>query len=139
MVVTYDENYLGDPARMFVQLYLDGVWKDDTDFTGARAVLGPEMSHMLIGAQNDIGNTYNLIPGYYDEIAIYDGLLSPERILAHYLAWQPQTCEDLISRGYASAADFNEDCKINFADFAEFAVNWMLCNDPEDENCLPNW
>ncbi|MFA5293614.1 MAG: LamG-like jellyroll fold domain-containing protein [Phycisphaerae bacterium] len=138
LVVTYDANYLGDPDAMFVKVYMDGEWKDDTNFTAARSILGPELSHMLIGAQNDMGNTYNLIPAYYDEIAIYDGLLSADRIAAHYAAWQPQTCEDLVERGYASPMDFNEDCKVNFADFAEFAVNWMKCNDPE-LSCPPNW
>ena len=139
LVVTYDEQYLGDPDGMFVKVYIDGEWKDDTNFTAARSILGPEMSHLLIGAMNNYGYTYNAFAGYIDEFAIYDGLLSPERILAHYVAWQPQSCEDLVERGYASPMDFNEDCKVNFADFAEFAINWMMCNDPEDLNCTPNW
>jgi hypothetical protein len=32
-------------------------------------------------------------------------------------------------------ADINEDCKIDFADFALMAAAWMDCTTPEDENC----
>ncbi|MFH1372074.1 MAG: hypothetical protein ABII09_12430 [Planctomycetota bacterium] len=31
--------------------------------------------------------------------------------------------------------DVNEDCYVNFADFAEMAANWLECNDVSNPNC----
>jgi hypothetical protein len=31
--------------------------------------------------------------------------------------------------------DINEDCYVNFADFAEMAENWLKCNDVSNSNC----
>ncbi len=31
--------------------------------------------------------------------------------------------------------DVNEDCYVNFADFAEMAANWLKCNDVSNSNC----
>jgi len=31
--------------------------------------------------------------------------------------------------------DINEDCYVNFADFAEMAANWLKCNDESNSNC----
>jgi hypothetical protein len=138
MVVTYDEND-SDPCKMYVQLYLDGAKKGDNTFTGTEARLGPELSHILIGGENDMGNTYNIIPGYFDEFAIYAGILDPNRVMAHYSAWQLKNCRDAVDRGYGTAIDINKDCKINFDDFVSFALSWRQCNDPCDASCVPNW
>jgi hypothetical protein len=143
LVVTYDEKYKGEP-NMYAQLYLDGKFKKGTTFTGTKAKLGVELSHILVGAENDIGNTYNHFAGYIDEFAIYKGILDPNRILIHYSAWQPKNCADIRERGPLPAyaiADKNGDCVINFYDYALFALDWLLCNDPasSDPACIPNW
>jgi len=31
--------------------------------------------------------------------------------------------------------DFNQDCYVNLEDFAQFAADWMRCNDPQNPNC----
>lgn len=144
MVVTYDEEYGGSPNTMYAQLYLDGKFKDDTTFTGTKAKLGVELSHILVGAENNIGGPYNQFAGYIDEFAIYKGILDPNRILIHYSAWQPKNCADIRERGPLPAyaiADKNGDCVINFYDYAQFALDWLLCNDPasSDPDCIPNW
>ncbi len=138
LVVTYDEEYGGDPCSMRAQVYLDGVERGNNTFTGARAKLGPELSHILIGAENDIGNTYNLIPGYFDEFAIYEGILDPNRVMAHYSAWQPKNCEDLLNRNPAVAGDMDRNCKVNFKDFALLALDWATYADPNDPNTWNN-
>ena len=35
--------------------------------------------------------------------------------------------------------DFDEDCVIDLDDLAELLSQWLKCNDPEDQNCIPNW
>jgi hypothetical protein len=97
------------------------------------------MSHILLGARGDMGYTFNQWAGYFDEFAIYNGILSADRVLAHYAAWQPKTCQEVIDRGYDSIADLNGDCKVNFLDFAELALNWAKCNDPLNSKCTKNW
>lgn len=144
LVVTYDEEYLGEPNTMYVELYVDGYKKSQEVFHDPNAKLGPELTHLMVGAENDIGYTYNPLFRHADEFAIYEGILPPDRILAHYAAWQPKTCAELIERGPTySVVDMNEDCKINLYDFALFASQWANCNNPPDfgveSNCLPNW
>ena len=41
---------------------------------------------------------------------------------------------------YILAGDMNRDCKVDFADFANFASNWLIdCNlDPQNPACLPD-
>ncbi len=48
---------------------------------------------------------------------------------------EPQDCQDLIDAGYKLSADLYPDCKIDIKDFAELAVKWLLCNDPEVSGC----
>jgi hypothetical protein len=44
---------------------------------------------------------------------------------------EPDNCE---------GADFEPvDGIVDLLDFSDFAVQWLLCNDPEDPNCTPNW
>ena len=45
------------------------------------------------------------------------------------------TCADIIARGGDMDMDLNEDCYIDFADFAMLALNWTQCNDPQNGNC----
>lgn len=136
LVVTYNEQ---SSTSMEAKLYIDGGLKYTGTYTGSTARLGPELSHLLIGANNNIGYTWSPFAGYVDEFAIYSGVLSSSRVLAHFAAWQPKTCAEMGERGATIAADFNKDCKVNFADFAELALNWMKCNKPVTTGCAANW
>jgi len=42
----------------------------------------------------------------------------------------PDDCEQVWALGMGLAMDFNRDCVVNLVDFAEFAVEWLACNDP---------
>ena len=99
----------------------------------ARPKLGPEFDHVCIGGANDLGYTWNNYAGYMDEFAIYEGVLSADRIGIHYGAG---LCA--MSKG-----DITGDCKVNLSDFAIVASNWLLCNDPSlfgsDPACSASW
>ena len=44
---------------------------------------------------------------------------------------EPENCE---------GADFEPtDGVVDLFDFSDFAMQWLLCNDPEDPNCIRNW
>jgi hypothetical protein len=47
------------------------------------------------------------------------------------------TCDDLIAMGDEYLfMDFNQDCYVNLEDFAQFAQDWLKCNDPANANCI---
>lgn len=35
--------------------------------------------------------------------------------------------------------DFEPDGDVDFADFGDFGLRWLECNDPENPDCTPNW
>ncbi|MDD5063981.1 MAG: glycoside hydrolase family 30 beta sandwich domain-containing protein [Phycisphaerae bacterium] len=47
---------------------------------------------------------------------------------------------DCAEEENCEGADFTPtDGNVNFFDFARFAEQWLLCNDPEDAGCMENW
>lgn len=47
-------------------------------------------------------------------------------------------CADAIAAGHVLFGDSNADCRVDMADFAAFAENWLACNDPlsDDPGCV---
>lgn len=136
VVLIYDESYGGDDNQMQIQLYVDGEFQASTVVGDAEwpAQLGPEFDHVCIGGANDLGYTYSNYTGLIDEFAIYQAILSADRIGIHYGAG---LCE--MSKG-----DLTGDCKVTLDDFAVIAANWLVCNDPalfisNPEECGPTW
>ena len=73
-----------------------------------------------IGNTSDTGHTY--ICGYGTD---------PNDQKASFLLFKSLACGDW---GY-HAGDLNEDCYVDFLDFATFAADWLECTDPNDPNC----
>jgi hypothetical protein len=142
LVLTYDENEVNPGRDMGIQLYVDAslVYSttvvDDVNF---QALLGPELSQLQIGNQGDWGLPYNNWDGWVDEVAVYNGVLSAERIAAHYAAWQPKDCDEVKARGLTLWGDFNGDCKVDLFDFVLFSNEWRVCDNPSNPNCVHNW
>ena len=56
-------------------------------------------------------------------------------IVAGY--WLNVNC---VESDNCEGADFEPvDGDVDFEDFSDFAVDWMLCNDPVDSGCIKNW
>jgi hypothetical protein len=54
-----------------------------------------------------------------------------------YDYWLNADCTEPDNCG---GADFEpRDGVVDLFDFSDFAVQWMLCNNPDDANCSPNW
>ena len=47
----------------------------------------------------------------------------------------PNSCADVWTIGAGLPEDLNQDCVIDFKDFAIVAESWMVCNAPADPNC----
>jgi len=132
-------------------------------FSGLPARMGPELISLVVGGMNDWGWLYSCFNGYIDEFAVYNGVLSTERIQAHYNAWQPQSCEEIWARGnpdegflHASGggtpywfvpsgenvgmlSDLNQDCYVDLVDFALLAIDWAKCTTPGGSGCETPW
>jgi hypothetical protein len=124
-----------------MELYVDGTRYAGTilDPNGMRAMLGPNLFYILqLGSEQNFGYGTNTFGGYIDEFAVYPGVLSAERVGAHYAAWQPRDCAEAINRGLA-VGDFNGDCVVNVFDLAILAQQWRTCNNPGTAGCGQNW
>ncbi len=68
--------------------------------------------------------------------------LNPEQC-SDYYNWIdpiPANCEEVQEYGYRLAADFNQDCYVDWRDFSMFAGTWLDCNDPANiPPCIANW
>jgi arabinan endo-1,5-alpha-L-arabinosidase len=90
--------------------------------------------------------------GRLDDIRIYDKALDANDIMDIYgQGLASGTCLLVHSHGFGLAADWIEDCYINFYDFAfladawlddfdwqdvaDLAEDWLQCNNPQDVNC----
>jgi len=52
--------------------------------------------------------------------------------------WLNDDCNE--ANNYCGLADFvPRDGAVDFFDFSDFAMQWLVCNDPEDPECSPNW
>ena len=45
-------------------------------------------------------------------------------------------CQQVWDDGYGKAADLNNDCHVDFNDFAMLASQWMQCNNPDPSKCF---
>lgn len=73
-------------------------------------------------------NNYDMTPNYGNFSRIYLDYL-------FYSIGNPSSCFETIMLGNGSDKDFNEDCVINFKDFAMLAGEWLDCYDPNTINC----
>jgi hypothetical protein len=105
----------------------------------------PNTSFDLISSVTDLNQEDGLLDNLSQESAdagwslavVSDG--SGGTILQATYAPTFETCEEVISAGFARNGDFDEDCNVDFTDFAEMATNWLLSNNPDSTEFTPNW
>ena len=101
---------------------------DGDDFVAIAAGAGNSLALKSDGSIVAWGNNYSgqaTPPAGNDFIAVAAGS-------AHSLALR-KSCE------YKLAGDLNDDCKVDFSDFAMVAAHWLIDCDlnPEDPACVP--
>ena len=52
------------------------------------------------------------------------------------VAVSPQNCNQVQEFGFGFLGDFNQDCVVDIADLVEMVNNWLVCNMPNDLNCI---
>ncbi len=63
-------------------VYVDGQFLSDANVSGSG--LSYPYGHLILGSEGTVGWRYNELDGILDEVAVYDGILSPSRISTHY-------------------------------------------------------
>lgn len=117
----------------YLTLYLDGVADGSPLAMGGTAPITTLNSSLILGTSLIYGGRG--FAGDVDEVAIWDGALTPGEMLYLYqdgIPEQPLRCSDLLS---FEPADLNRDCYVNLEDFAVIARDWLKCNNPQDEAC----
>ncbi len=152
MVATFDINDT-EPnlPGIVMQFYIDGALlgtrtQEVNDPCGINAVMGPEYREFLIGTEGSTsGGRWNCFHGTIDEFALYDHILSQERILVHYLegtaepGWKPETCAQIYKYGWNKPADKSGNCRIGFEDMKDLGIDWWRCIEPTDDSCEKPW
>jgi len=67
------------------------------------------------------------------------GMYVEDYFLLNYLEITPNTCQGVIDAGHRLKGDINGDCNVDFEDFADISAQWVLCNDPTNQNCTITW
>lgn len=87
-----------------------------------------ERTVTYIGRSAWSGDAY--YTGRMDEVRIYNYGKTPAEILAMYLEFRPYACSGSLTY------DFDGNCKVDLADFARFATQWLSCNRVPVDTCL---
>lgn len=101
---------------------LDALYLSDTGYGSANAwktITG------IIRGQWDRKTVGIGIGGYSDGVALTSG----QAYLDNYIVDSGTLCDGLPD------ADLNEDCKVDFGDFAQFALQWLDCNMDPQTSC----
>ena len=120
------DDYSQKISRETVVTFVPGEFDYDIWTLVSGAITAPaeaESALVLVGNKDGAGWT----SGVWDDVS----LTVPEL--------PPMSCADVHSRGYGLEADLDADCEVNLADFAIFASQWLMCDNPEDQNCQPTW
>lgn len=86
IVVTYQPG--SDPNDIYEYVYIDGQGKWGN--TVEDAALSTPYDRITIGSEGNRWYLYNTFVGLMDEVAIYDTVLSSDRVAAHYAAAVPE-------------------------------------------------
>jgi len=123
ITVTFD----GTTAR----IYSNGVQKGGSNFQ-----LGDAVDAMI----NIGGSSFDTVParwmnGVLDDVKIFNYSLSDVEVAQMYVSGDPGSQVCVQSLRPAASVDLNNDCKVDLADFAVLAANWLDCGLIPD--CMP--
>lgn len=110
-------------------IYVDGILAAST-VVPAGSLIATNIYGVCIGADSE-HEAQHEFKGLIDEVRLYEIGLTADMVLDQYIADDgPVSCGLNYLPG-----DFNEDCYVDFADFAEFAETWLGCTDVTNPLC----
>ena len=125
VTMTYD----GSVHRTYVDGYLEAT-------SGAVAAdASANTAPVIIGAWN-FGSLGSDFEGNIDDVQIYSYALTPVEVAEAYTQMTPADDYVCVQGLVNPAYDLNGDCRVNLADFADFAMEWLGCGRIPDTFCL---
>jgi hypothetical protein len=116
LTVTYD------PAATLLRLFTDG--DEDTQLTVDLSAAPLPFAPLSIGGRN----TENSISGAIDEVRIYSYPLTPTQVAQMYTGFRPAEYVCVSpDDGAFDQVDLDGNCKVNLADIAIAAHQWLEC------------
>lgn len=108
-----------------IRLYVDAV-EENYDLVPDRPI---QLNDSIVTIARDSSASGREYGGELQDVRIYEIGLTAAEVLDVYLE-----CGVACEGGFM-LGDINEDCKVNFEDFADMATNWLGCNDFNPANC----
>jgi hypothetical protein len=110
-------------------IYVDGMLANSAVVTPGSLIAVNEYG-VCIGADAEHEGEHQF-DGIIDEVRLYEIGLTADMVIDQYVAdGGPTSCG-----GNYLPGDFNKDCYVTFADFAQFAEDWLGCTDITNERC----
>ncbi len=129
--------YCGYKARASVWAGVDG-----NDFTKIGDIVGrdegvPGIPGLLYDAYFDFGGLFTEEVHF---VKVHRETADPDTGLffdsfASAVVIRPNTCDEVTYYGWSLPSDIYRDCRVNLADYAVFAGNWLRCNNPNNADC----
>ncbi|AQT68185.1 Immunoglobulin I-set domain protein [Anaerohalosphaera lusitana] len=136
VIMTYEPDADPEnPGQVRARVYVDGggvtidpdgnaIWMRTADTREPEAATLPVRwdTPLRIGADDEAGA--GSLVGTLDEVKVWSYALDPTEAAQQYTGYVTGTeiCTDIL------ANDINGDCKVNIADLADLAGNWLSCN-----------
>jgi hypothetical protein len=121
----------------YVIIYLDGA-ELTVGFTGVVSGAEAWQYPVLIGATRSADRTVlsGFFGGMLDDLQVYNYALDAVTVADMYLAVYPDAYVCLNLTGELDATyDFDNNCRVDLADFAAFASEWLSCGRYPAANC----
>jgi hypothetical protein len=114
------------------RIYVDGVLVVTSSATAVNAVVNT--APVVFGAW-DLESLDADFEGNIDNVKIYSYALTSTEVGEEYVATNPNV--DYVCNYELPVLDFDTDgnCRVDLADFADFAGNWLACNRIPDTAC----
>ncbi len=108
-----------DPAEGVVKYYVDGLLHNQYASTPPSNV-----DPLIFGAADTTGR--GRYYGSLDDVQIYSYARDPYVMANEYVVVVPEA--NVCVEGVGPYYDYDDDCDVDLADFAEFALQWLNCN-----------
>ena len=107
------------------RIYVDGVLQATSDVTAADASAN---TAPVVLAAWDLGSPDADFEGNIDDVKIYSYALTTTEVALEYVATNPSVDYVCNQELPALSYDFDDNCRVDLADFAGFAGEWLKCN-----------
>ena len=120
-------------------LFLDGGIVMIADRPSPASYHDKETGLFMFGHNSSAYGVHSTWNGKVDEVVFWDSARYTGSYTPPGPLQAPGGCQNVLDMGYSLEGDFNRDCRVDSADLAFVAADWLRCNDPNNPNCEQTW